>query len=130
MHADDTDALLRLIAAGGPTAPRRQLLAFHTSPAAALAGGPRAWREAGLTDAQQTALQAPPPQGLVRSHDWLQATDHHLLGWHDPDYPALLRRAPSPPVALFVAGNTAGPFRDATGPLVGDIWAPGRALGR
>jgi DNA processing protein len=105
MHVDDTDALLRLIAAGGPTAPRRQLLATHGGPAAALAAGPRAWREAGLNEAQQAALQGPPGTTLARGHAWLQAPGHHLLGWHDPDYPALLRRAPSPPVALFVAGN-------------------------
>lgn len=107
MHPDDTDALLRLLAAGGPSAPRRQLLALHASPAAALEAGARAWREAGLTDAQQQALQGPPPRHLARSQDWLQAPDHHLLGWHDPDYPALLRRAPSAPLALFVAGNPA-----------------------
>lgn len=107
MHSDDTDALLRLLATGGPSAPRRQLLAAHASPAAALEAGPRAWREAGLSEAQQNALRGPAPREQSRSQDWLQAPDHHLLGWHDPDYPALLRRAPSPPLALFVAGNPA-----------------------
>ncbi|MCM2338162.1 MAG: DNA-protecting protein DprA, partial [Lysobacter sp.] len=95
MHSDDTDALLRLLATGGPSAPRRQLLAAHASPAAALEAGPRAWREAGLSEAQQNALRGPAPREQSRSQDWLQAPDHHLLGWHDPDYPALLRRAPS-----------------------------------
>lgn len=107
MHPDDTDALLRLVAAGGPSAPRRQLLAAHAGPAAALEAGPRAWREAGLGDAQQAALLGPTPRALARSRDWLEVPGHHLLGWHDPDYPALLRRAPSPPLALFVAGNPA-----------------------
>ncbi len=32
---------------------------------------------------------------------------HHLLGWHDPDYPSPLRRATNPPLALFVAGDPA-----------------------
>ncbi len=44
---------------------------------------------------------------MVRCRDWLTEPDHHLLGWHDPDYPALLRRISSPPLALFVAGNPA-----------------------
>ena len=30
---------------------------------------------------------------------------HHLIGWHDADYPPLLRRIRSPPAALFVAGD-------------------------
>ncbi|NZA25831.1 DNA-protecting protein DprA, partial [Luteimonas sp. SJ-92] len=41
----------------------------------------------------------------ARSRDWLARPGHHLLGWHDPDYPPLLRAAPSPPLALFVAGD-------------------------
>jgi DNA processing protein len=44
---------------------------------------------------------------LANSQDWLQASGHHLVGWHDPDYPALLRRISSPPLALFVAGDPA-----------------------
>lgn len=30
---------------------------------------------------------------------------HQLLGWHDPDYPALLRQTGRPPLALFVDGE-------------------------
>ena len=37
--------------------------------------------------------------------DWLAQPRHHLLGWHDPDYPPLLRRISSPPLALFVDGD-------------------------
>jgi DNA processing protein len=110
MRADSVEALLRLHAAGGAAAPRRQLLEAYPTPAQALSSGPRAWREAGLDDAQIRRLEAGAPacgaaDTFVRSHDWLAQPGHHLLGWHDADYPPLLRRISSPPLALFVAGD-------------------------
>jgi DNA processing protein len=103
----DADALLQLIHAGGPLSPRRALLDRHGGPAAALAAGADAWREAGLTPAQCRALRTPDP-AWRRSRAWLQAAPgRHLVGWHDPDYPALLRRTPGPPLALFVDGDPA-----------------------
>lgn len=43
----------------------------------------------------------------ARTREWLRQPHHHLIDWHDPDYPALLRRIASPPRALFVAGDPA-----------------------
>jgi DNA processing protein len=43
----------------------------------------------------------------ARTREWLRQPRHYLLGWHDPDYPALLRRIASPPRVLFVAGDPA-----------------------
>lgn len=102
------DALLRLIEAGGSTAARRQLLETHATPLAALEAGAKAWRSAGLDDAQVRALdeRAASP-GAAHARAWLAEPGHHLLGWSDPDYPALLRRIPNPPLALFVAGDPA-----------------------
>lgn len=99
-----TLALLHLLACGGPSAPRRALLQRHGSPAAAAGAGPDAWREAGLDPAQVARLRrpTPPPAALA---DWLARPGQHLVGWHAPDYPALLRRIPAPPLALFVAGD-------------------------
>ncbi|KLJ00107.1 DNA-processing protein DprA [Luteimonas sp. FCS-9] len=101
----DLDALLRLVHAAGPLAPRRRLLERHPGPAAALAAGHDAWREAGLDATQRAALRAPDP-ARHRSQAWLAAAPgRHLVGWHDPDYPALLRRMSGPPLALFVDGD-------------------------
>ncbi|MGY0561589.1 DNA-processing protein DprA [Luteimonas sp. A277] len=98
-------ALLRLLGAGGASEPRRRLLEAYPGPEAALAAGPASWRACGLDQAQMHALTS--GQEDSRSLEWLTQPGHHLIGWHDPDYPALLRTAPSPPLALFVIGNPA-----------------------
>jgi DNA processing protein len=105
MTLDDTSALLRLIACGGPTAPRRSLLEHTAAPAAAWAAGTGTWRACGLTAEQAGALRGPAPAELTAARRWLEAPDHHLIGWHDPDYPSLLRRGANPPLALFIAGD-------------------------
>lgn len=105
----DTEALLALLLPGGSVAPRRALLDAHGTPAAVRALPRSRWREAGLDAAQIRALDGDPaaldPALLARCRDWLRQPGHHLIGWHDPDYPPLLRRAGSPPLALFVAGD-------------------------
>jgi DNA processing protein len=101
-----TEALLRLQLAGGLVATRRALLDAHDGDAAAaIAAGDRAWRHHGLVEAQQDALAHPDRAALAHGRAWLDAPRHRLLAWHDPDYPALLRRIASPPLMLFVAGD-------------------------
>lgn len=104
MHEDDT-ALLKLVLAGGPVAPRRGLLDAHETPARSLAAGAPAWRAAGLNEAQVQRLRRPEQESMHRAQAWLQHSRHSLLGWHDPDYPPLLRRISSPPLALFMDGD-------------------------
>ena len=105
----DTEALLALLLPGGATAPRRDLLDARGAPAAVRALPRARWREAGLDAAQIRALEGEPgardADMLARCRAWLRQPGHRLVGWHDPDYPPLLRRAGSPPLALFVDGD-------------------------
>jgi len=107
MPNDPAIALITLVACGGVTAPRRQLLEAWPDPQAALDAGAGAWRACGLSGAQIGALRAPDNAAIARAQHWLDVPNHHLIGWHDPDYPPLLRRSPTPPLALFVAGEPA-----------------------
>jgi DNA processing protein len=109
----DADTLLILLAAGGAAGPRRRLLDSHATPAAAMAAGLRDWRSHGLDERQCQAMQHPEPEAFARSQAWLAQPEHHLLGWQDPDYPALLRRITSPPLVLFVAGDPASLWHPA-----------------
>ena len=101
----EPEALLRLIAAGGPAAPRRHLLDLHGDPGQALRVGARGWREAGLDARQIASLQAPHADLIDHASRWLEQPGHALVGWHDPDYPPLLRSIASPPLALCMAGD-------------------------
>ena len=109
IDSHERQALLRLVLASGPTAPRRRLLLQSGSPQAALDAGVRGWQACGLNARQIAHLRQPDAQAadLQRCLAWLQHPDCHLLGWHDPDYPPGLRELPQPPVAVFVQGNPA-----------------------
>ncbi|HTD28830.1 MAG TPA: DNA-processing protein DprA [Xanthomonadaceae bacterium] len=76
----------------------------NSSAVDALHRSPGEWHAAGADAAALAMLR---PLDTIRASDlaWLDAPDHHLIGWDDPDYPALLRRISSPPPALFVAGD-------------------------
>ena len=97
-------ALLILLRARLPDALLRHLLEAHPSPADALSAA-RHGAGLSLTSPMRRALDHPDPRDLEADLTWLLAPGHRLLGWQDPDYPALLRRSPAPPALLFVAGD-------------------------
>jgi DNA processing protein len=97
-------ALLTLVRARLPDALLRALLETHCEPVDALAAA-RHGAGMSLPAPCQPALQRPDPDRLDADLAWLARPGCRLLGWQHPDYPALLRRAPSPPPALFVAGD-------------------------
>jgi DNA processing protein len=78
-----------------------------------MAAGLRDWRSHGLDERQCQAMQNPGADVFARSQAWLAQPQHHVLGWQDPDYPALLRRITSPPLVLFVAGDPASLWHPA-----------------
>lgn len=97
-------ALLILLRARLPDALLRALLETHATPDDALAA---ARHGAGLSLPARTLglLRQPDERLLDADLAWLQPAGRCLLGWHDPAYPALLRRSPAPPALLFVAGD-------------------------
>lgn len=103
--APDLRALLILLLAGGRSPPRRTLLTTFASPAEILAAGSDAWRAAGCDALQSALLRVPDTQALDAALHWCAQPGHHLIGWQDPDYPALLRHLVNPPLALFVDGD-------------------------
>jgi len=102
-----TPALLRMTLAGGPCKPLRKLLSDYGSADQVVAAGIELWKQAGCTLAQCQALASPNARKLAIGENWLQQANHHVIGCTDKDYPALLRTAPNPPLALFVNGDIA-----------------------
>lgn len=103
---EDARALLVLLRSDAPAGALRALLDACGGPGAALAAGEDAWRGAGLRDPACAALRAPDRARVESDLAWLAGSPrHHLIGWHSPDYPSLLRAAVHPPAMLFVAGD-------------------------
>jgi DNA processing protein len=100
-------ALLTFVRAWAPPDALRALLERHGCAVAALAAGSEAWSEAGIPARVHAALRAPDAARIRADLRWLADGPRHLLGWHQPDYPALLRATADPPPVLFVEGDPA-----------------------
>ncbi|MBN8483015.1 MAG: DNA-processing protein DprA, partial [Xanthomonadales bacterium] len=83
----------------------RLLVGRHGSARAALTALRRGEARSELAAETRAWLDAPDEATIDRTRAWLGEPDHHLLGWDDPDYPALLREIGGAPPALFVAGD-------------------------
>ncbi len=97
-------AWIALIRAGVVVSAIRTLVPAAGSASAALDLPDARWRAAGASAEALARLREP---GLVSARDlaWLDDPRHRLLGLDDADFPALLRRSPSPPPALFIEGD-------------------------
>ncbi|MCG6116876.1 MAG: DNA-processing protein DprA [Aquimonas sp.] len=89
--------------------PGRVLRALAEQPAEAEAtlgcGDSRRLRALGISEVAQRAVLEPDPDDLARDSEWLAQPGNRLILWSDPDYPELLREAPSPPPALCTSGD-------------------------
>ena len=96
-------ALLRAPGVGPATF--RLLLDRFTTPQV-IFNAPRAQLETcGLTADALRYLDAPDWNAVEQDLAWLARPANHLLTFHDPGYPHLLREIPDPPPLLFVHGN-------------------------
>lgn len=106
MITDDASAWLRLILAPRLGAGGVRRLVEHFGSAAKAVAAPRpVLRELGLAEPALDALSRPDAVAMQCGERWLGGSRHHVITWSDEDYPALLRRAPNPPAALFVDGE-------------------------
>ena len=101
----DARALLILLRSGATAVALRTLLDRFGGAVAVLSAGSGAWREAALPEGCFAALDRPDEACLEADLEWLDQPAHHLIGWHSPDYPALLRTSSYPPAALYLAGD-------------------------
>lgn len=103
----ELEARLRLHALPelGPRRFRRLLQAF-TSASAALSAPAAAWRSLGLPGAcAQARRDAAIREQAAQALRWLEASEHHLVMWDAPAYPALLAELDDAPPLLFLAGD-------------------------
>ena len=97
MDSDDLFSL-KLAHCGARSGPVREALQHFQS-------SREAWKAISHRDrSAETGLKAK-AHLLDRGLAWLSGSEHHLIAWHDADYPASLRHVQSPPPFLFVAGR-------------------------
>ena len=104
-HFDEAASLLILIRYADSSAAVRSLFDKFANAQAILSAGRHAWRAAGISEKACVHILLPDRARLEADLEWCDYAEHHVVPWHSPDYPALLRQAENPPPALFVMGN-------------------------
>ena len=104
-HFDETAALLILIRYARSAAALRQLFEKFDTAESILSAGKKVWRAAGISEKACAQILVPDLVRLEQDLEWCDHPQHHVIAWHSVDYPSLLKRAESPPPALFVIGN-------------------------
>lgn len=103
MLSEDTKAWAALALRDLPPAEAHALLTEFGGPAQVLAARPAQIRNVVAEPYASRVTASVDEARLARSHEWLDAPDHHLVHWGDPRYPpALLALGHSPPVLYFV----------------------------
>ena len=76
------------------------------SPERLLASPVNDWLQIGAPiGAREAAFDAEADAAVERTRDWLRRdAAHAVLGWHDAEYPSLLRDIANPPTVLYVNG--------------------------
>lgn len=104
-HFDEAASLLVLIRYADNAAAVRHLLEKYNNAEAAHAASKSEWRSLGITEKTCARMSVPDLVRLEQDLDWCDQPRHHVVPWHSPDYPELLRQSENPPAALFVSGN-------------------------
>lgn len=104
-HFDEAAALLVLIRHADSAAALRTLFDKFGSAKALFSAGKHEWRAAGISEKACAQMQMPDLARLDAGLEWCDHPNHHVIPWHSPDYPALLRQADNPPPALFLMGD-------------------------
>jgi len=104
-YFDEPASLLVLIRNADNAAAVRHLLEKYNSAEAVLAASKSEWRSLGITEKACARISVPDLVRLEQDLEWCDQPRHHVVAWHSPDYPELLRQSENPPAALFVAGN-------------------------
>ena len=60
---------------------------------------------AGLGREKAAAVSSPDAAAITAAWQWLDAADHHLVAFGEPDYPPMLAEIPGPPLLLYVNGR-------------------------
>ncbi len=104
-HFAANSSLLTLVRYSSSASALRSLFDKFGCPDQVLQAGKKEWRSAGITEKACTQLLSPDQVRLEQDLEWCDESDHHVIAWHDADYPDLLRQTENPPPALFVVGN-------------------------
>ena len=88
----------------GPSLCHKLLLQYST-PQNILNSNHAELHKCGLHQKNIQSLFEPEIKEIDRAIDWLQQKNHHLITYHDPDYPELLKSIYAPPPILFAIGQ-------------------------
>lgn len=82
-----------------------KLLQYFENPGHIFNAGLKAWQSLDLKDDLIAYLQDPDWTSVESDLRWQEQSNHHVMTYHDTDYPARLRELSNPPMVLFIMGD-------------------------